>query len=219
MALHRTEHLEDPGAELLTRAQTIWSQYGRTVTIVVGVAVVAGALAFFAVQSRARTEAQAGAALADANALFWQGEYKRSQDAAKSVAQQFPGTPSGIDAHRLAGDDAYWSGDFKTAVTEYQAYLQVSKSGLLADGVRRSLAYALDANRQYAEAAARYTELVGKFDRESSAEMLAAASRCQVAAGHKPEAIKLLQRLLDEYGETSYANAARVDLAELSATR
>ena len=214
---HRTEHLADPGAELIDRAQGAWRQYGRIGTIVAGIALVGGALWFFSMQSNARTEAQAGDKLADANALFWQGEYKRSQEVAKTVSQQWPDSPSGIDAHRLAGDDAYWSGDFKTAITEYQASLAKSKTGLLADGVRRSLAYSYDSNKQYAEAAARYSQLVGTFDRESSAEMLAAAARCQRDAGHKAEAAKLLQRLLDEFGETSFANEARIDLAELNA--
>jgi TolA-binding protein len=218
VTLHKSEHLHDPGAELIDRAQGLWNQYGRIVMTVVGVAAVAGALAFFTVQTRARSEAQASDKLADANALFWQGDYKRSQDMAKAVAQQWPGTPSGLDAHRLSADDAYWSGDFKTAVTEYKAYLAKSKTGLLADGVRRSLAYSLESDRQYAEAATLYTQLIGTFDRESSAEFLAAAARCQREAGHKDQAIKLLQRLLDEFGETSYANAARVDIAELAAT-
>ena len=219
MSLHRSEHLEDPGADLIDRAQSLWGRFGRYVLIAAGVAAVAGALAFFTLQTRARTEAQAGDKLADANALFWQGDYKRSQDVAKTVAQQFPGTPSGLDAHRLSGDDAFWSNDFKTAITEYKAYLAKSSTGLLADGVRRSLAYSLESDKQYADAAAAYVQLVGKFDRESSAEFLAAASRCQVAAGHRDEAAKLLQRLLDEFGETSFANPARVDLAELTATR
>ena len=218
MTLHRTEHLADPGAELIDRAQSLWSRYGRIVMIVAGVVAIGGVLAFFTTQTRARAEAQASEKLADANALFWQGDYKRSQDAAKTVAQQFPGTPSGLDAHRLTGDDAFWSNDFKTAVTEYKAYLAKSGSGLLADGVRRSLAYALESDKQYSEAAAAYVQLVGKFDRESSAEFLASAARCQTAAGHKDEAAKALQRLLDEFGETSLANAARIDLAELTAT-
>lgn len=216
--VHRTEHLTDPGAELIDRAQSIWGRYGRIALIAAGVVVVGGALAFFTMQTRARSEAQASEKLADANSLFWQGDYKRSQDVAKTVAQQFPGTPSGVDAHRLAGDDAFWSNDYKTAITEYKAYLAKSSTGLLAQGVRRSLAYALESDKQFGDAAAAYVQLVGAFDRESSGEMLAAAARCQKAAGHKDEAAKSLQRLLDEFGETSFANAARIDLAELTAT-
>src|SRR5262249_45370658 len=158
------------GAELLDRAQGMWNQYGRVIMAVAAVAAVAGALTFFTMQTRARSESQASDKLADANALFWQGGYKRSPDMAKAVAQPCPATPSDIAAHRPSGDDAYWSGDFKTAITEYKAYLAKAKKGLLADGVRRSLAYALESNRQFTEAASLYTGLVGAFDRESSAE-------------------------------------------------
>ncbi len=217
MALHRAEQLHDPGAELLDRASALWSRYGRITAIVVGAIVVAGGIALLAIQSRARTEDQAADRLADANVLFWQGEYKRSADVAKTVADQFPGSPSGIDAHRLAGDDAYWSGDFKTAIREYQTYLNRSKSGLLADIVRRSLAYSLECNKRYADAAAAYTQLVGTFDRETSAEFLADAARSEREAGHNPEAVRLLNRLLDEYGETSYSGPARIQIAELQA--
>jgi len=218
VTLHRSEHLEDPGADLLDRAQGLWNRFGRIALIVVAVVAAGGALAFFTAQAKTRSEAQAGDKLADANTLFWQGDYKRSQEVAKTVSQQWPNTPSGLDARRLSGDDAYWTGDFKTAITEYKAYLAKSSSGLLADGVRRSLAYSLESAGQYADASKAYTELVGRFDRESSAEFLAAAARCERAAGHNAEAAKLLQRLLDEYGETSFANAARVDVAEISAS-
>ena len=219
MALHRAEHLHDPGAELLDRASNLWVRYGRVAAIVLGVVVVAGGLGFMTLQSRARSEEQAADRLADANLLFWQGEYKRSMDVAKSVADQYPSSPSGIDGHRLAGDDAYWSGDFKTAVREYQAYLSRAKTGLLADIVRRSLAYALETDKQYAPASSLYQQLVGRFDRETSAEFLMDAARSEREAGHKADAIRLLQRLTNEFGETSYGNAARIEIAELSAQR
>ncbi|TMQ71286.1 MAG: hypothetical protein E6K80_06060 [Candidatus Eisenbacteria bacterium] len=122
------------------------------------------------------------------------------------------------------GDDSYWNGvlrsqsaDFKTAISEYRAYLNREKSGVLADAVRRSLAYALESDKQFAEAAKAYEQLVGAFDRESSAEFLTAAARCDQAIGRKDEAIRHLQRLIDEFGETSYAPPARVKIAEITA--
>ena len=218
MSTHRAAaRLEDPGAELLDRATGAWDRYGRFVLIAVAAVVVVGALVFLTARSRAASEEQAAGRLAEANVLFWQGEYARSQQLAQQVAQQYPSTPSGVDAHRLAGDDAYWNGDFKTAVQEYRAYLDKRKSGLLADAVRRSLAYALESNHQYPEAAQAYTSLVGTFDRESSAEFLAGAARSQRAAGNTAEAAKLLRRLVNEYGETTHAGLARVQLAELTA--
>jgi tetratricopeptide (TPR) repeat protein len=211
--------LQDPGADLLDRATGIWDLYGRWVLGVVAAVIVAGALVFLNMRSRASSEEQASTKLAEAHALFWQGQYPRSLEIAKQVATQYPSTRSGADARRLAGDNAFWSGDFKTAVTEYQAYLAKEKTGLLADAARRSLAYALESAKRPAEAVPIYESLVGKFDRESSGEFLAAAARCYRALNQPAEAVKRLQRLVVEFGETSYAQRGRIELAELSPPR
>ncbi len=221
----KTAQLEDPGAELLDRAQGIWERYGRIVLGAVGALAVLAVLGFFMMRSRATSESQAAAKLAEANMLFWQGQYDRSLEIAKQVSTQFGSTPSGIDAHRLAGDDLYWNAmllnqpeKYKESVTEFRAYLAKAKPGVLADAARRSLANALESDKQYEEAAKTYEQIVGKLGRESSSEFLLAASRCYVALGKKADAAKNLQRIIDEFGDTSYAASARVKLAEIQVT-
>ena len=118
----------------------------------------------------------------------------------------------------MIGDSYYWRsqpGDFDKAVDAYKKYLGKQSTGLVASSVKRSLAYALESAGKPAEAAPLYLELAGVFDRESSGEMLSAAARALLAAGKKDEAVKPLDRLLAEYGETSFAQRARVQLAEL----
>jgi tetratricopeptide (TPR) repeat protein len=217
LTVPKSARLEDPGAQLLSRASALSERYGRIALVVLGALVAIAAVAFLTLRSRAASEAEAAGRLAQANMFYWQGEYPRSLEMARQVYQQYGSTPSGLEAHRLAGDNAYWDGDFKTAVSEYQTYLARQKKGLLADAGRRSLAYALESNKQYAEAAPVFESLVGVFDRESSAECLAAAARCYRALNQPAEAVKRLQRVVDEFGETSYANMAQVELAELSA--
>jgi TolA-binding protein len=216
LTVRRRARLEDPGAELLTRGAVLWERYGRIALGVLAAIAVAGAVTLLTIRSRRTAESAAAGRLSEANALYWQGDYTRSLEVARQIAQQYPSTPSGRDAHRLAGDNAYWEGDFKTAITEYRAYLDKVKTGVLADAARRSLAYSLESNRQFAEAAAGYEALVGVFDRESSAEFLMGAARCYRAANQPAEAVKRLQRIGDEFGETSYANAARTLQAELA---
>ena len=216
LSARRSARLEDPGADLIASVGGFWDRYGR---IVLGVGIGAaaiGAIVFLTLRSRAASESQAAGRLAEASVLYWQGDYARSLQLAKQVAQEFPSTASGNDAHRLAGDNAYWDGDFKTAVTEYRAYLSKQKTGILADAARRSLAYALESNKQYPEAATEYEGLVGKLDRESSAEFLADAARSYRAANRPADAKKALQRLIDEFGDTTFADRARIDLAELN---
>lgn len=213
----KTAHLSDPGGELVDQVVGFWERYQRVILGAAAVIVVVAAGTFFTMRSRASQEDEAAGKLAEANVLFWQGDYPHAQQLAKQVAEQFGGTPSGVDAHRLAGDAAFWAGDFKTAVTEYQQYLSHQKNGLLAHAARRSLAYALESSQQFAPAVPIYDQLVGIFDRESSAEFLMAAARCEQRLGQSAEAAKRLQHLLDEYGDTSPAGRAREMMGELGA--
>jgi tetratricopeptide (TPR) repeat protein len=182
--------------------------------MVLGGIVAVGAIAFFFLRSRSAAEEQAAGKLAEASAHYWQGDYPRSLTLSKEVYQQYPSAPSGIEAHRLAGDNAYWNGDYKTAISEYQTYLGKMKSGILADAARRSLAYAFEGDKQYQEAARTFEGLVGKLDRESSAEFLAAAARNYRSLNRPADADRSLKRLVDEFGETSLAPLARIELAE-----
>jgi tetratricopeptide (TPR) repeat protein len=213
----KAAHLDDPGAETLERLTSTWDRYGRLILGVVAAAIAIGAVTFMVLRNRAAREEQAASALAEANVLFWQGDYARSLERATQVAQQYGSTPSGIEAHRLAGDDAFWSGDFKGAVAHYRRYLDKNKSGLLADAGRRSLAYALESSGDYVEAAKTYESLIGRFDRVSSAEFLSAAARSYRLANQPAEALARLRRLESEFGETTYARDARIQIAELTA--
>src|SRR5262249_48444 len=152
--------------------------------------------------------------LAEASIYYFQGDLPKAEQMGKQVADQYGTTWSGNDAHRLVGDAAYWSSDFKTAIAEYRRYLARDKSGPLADAVTRSRPYAPESDHENAEAVTTYESLVGKMDRESSAEFLAGAARCERALGHRDEARKQLQRLISEYAETSYARLARIEAAE-----
>jgi len=210
--------LEDEGAALLDRMSGLWDRYGKIALGVLGALVVAGAVLFFTMNSRRNAEEQAASRLAEATLYYFQGDLQRARETARQVAEQFPNTMSGHDGHRLMADAAFWSNDYKTAVAEYRRYLAKAPKGVLADAANRSFAYALENDAQPAEAAKLFETLVGKFDRESSGEFLAAAARCYRAAGDQAGAKRNLDRLVAEFGETSYARAARLTLAELSVT-
>jgi len=235
LATKKHTRLEDPGAELLDRLTGYWDRFGRLATSVVGAIVAVAVIGLLYLRAQSGTEEKAAGKLAEADILFWQGYYPRSYDAAQQVIKLYPGTRSAIEAHRLAGDDAYWRGepgDFQKSVDEYRAYLKHHRSGLLADAARRSLAYALESNAavlgsqgrsaeaegQLREAASTYEGLVGKFaDRESSAEFLFGTARCYRQLNQPQEAAKRLKRLVDEFGDTAISGRARIELAEVTA--
>jgi predicted negative regulator of RcsB-dependent stress response len=215
----KAAHLDDPGAKLIDSLTSIWNRFGIAAIITLVVIVVVAGGAFLVQRSRAADEQDAAGKLAEANVYFWRGAYDRSLQAAREVSGQWPGAPSGVDALRLAGDSYFWMGNYKEAAAQYEQYLAKRKSGLLTDAVRRSLAYTLETNQQPKEAAAAYEGLVGKFDRESSAEFLYAAARCYLQLKQPGEADLRLKRLVDEYGETTYALRARIQRAELAAAQ
>lgn len=224
--MRRSARLEDPGAELLDRVGGWWDDYGRIALIALGVVAVVVVGVVFTMRSRASAESQASAELMKADLLFWQGDYPHALQSARQTYQQYPGTPSGADAHRIAGDSQFWQANFKDAIAEYRQYLDRVKKGPLADAGRRSMAYALEGQgggvqpspAALQEAEKTYLSLVGAFDRESSAEFLMGASRCAAAQHHTADQVADLQRVDREFGETSYANRARLALAELQAS-
>ena len=212
----RKNAIEDPGAELLDRATGLWEQYGRTTLYVVVGVLVLGIAGYYWKTGQDRRENSAAEKLAQANELFWRADYDRSRQIAQEVSKQFSGTPSGTDALRISGDNSYWRGNWKEAIADYKAYLKANNSGLIASTVKRSLAYALESDGQYAEAVPLYTSLVGVFERESSGEMLFAAARCQLALQKREEAKALLQRVVDEFPDSSFQLQARIELGRMA---
>jgi tetratricopeptide (TPR) repeat protein len=207
----------DDGAELLDRLGNWWGDSQRIVLAALAAVAVIGGGAYLYLRSQTTQEDQASGQLAEASVVFWQGDYNRALQVAKQAYTQYPTAPSGIDAHRVAGDAEFWLGDFRNAVAEYRRYLDKTKGGDLANAARRSLAYALESNGQTQDAAKTYDALVGVFDRASSAEMLTDAARCYRRLGQPAEAIKRLERVDREFGETYYAQVARIEMAELKA--
>ncbi len=212
----RKNAIEDPGAELLDQATGMWERYGRIALYVVVGVLVLGIAGYYWKSGQDRRENSAAEKLAQANELFWRADYDRSRQIAQEVSKQYGGTPSGTDALRISGDNAYWRGNWKEAVVDYRAYLKANNSGLIASTVKRSLAYSLESDGQLAEAATLYTGLVGVFERESSGEMLVAAARCQIALKKPDEAKALLQRVIDEFPDSSFQLQARIELGRLS---
>ena len=218
LATQRRTHIEDPGAEFVDRLTNYWDRYGRITLAALGVVAAAALVGFFTLRARGAAENEASGQLTEASFFFWQGDYARSLQVAKQLTEQFPGTWSGVDALRIAGDDCFWTGDYKSSVDYYRRYLDKVRGGVVHDAARRSYAYALESDRQYKAAADVFESLVGKFDRESSAEFLGGAARCYRELGQVEEAAKRLRRILDEFGETSQAISARVRLGELGQT-
>src|SRR5262249_37188689 len=108
-----------------------------------------------------------------------------------------------------------WLGQFKDAAVSYRKYLEHARPGQLEDGARRSLAYALESDRQFDEAGKIFLDIAPRLDRESAADAFMGAARCARASGKNAEAAALARRVVGEYGDTSPARMARVYQAEI----
>jgi tetratricopeptide (TPR) repeat protein len=217
LSTQKSRSLGYQGAEQIEQVQAWWARYSKIVLGTLAAVVVVVAALVFTQRTRAVQEGAAAGKLAEASVYYWQQDYPRCLELAKQIVTQYPSTPSGLEAHRLVADASFWNGDFKNAITEYRKYLEHMKQPVFANAARRSLAYALESDGQRLEAAKEYEGLVGKFDRNSSAEFLVAAARCYRGMNRPADALERLKRVDLEFGETSYANQARLEMGELAA--
>ncbi len=211
--------MDEFGMDGLDRLRHYWELNQKLILGMLGVVLAAAIIGFFTWRARIEASSSAAGRLAEASVQFWQGNYQGSLGIAQQVAGQHGGTPAGVDAWRLIGDNQYWLGQFKDAAASYRKFLDRRKRGVLADAVRRSLAYALESDRQFDEAARIYLDLATRLDRESAADCLLGAARCLRAAGRAAEAANLYRRVASDFGETGSARMARIYLAETSVTR
>ena len=180
-----------------------------------GALVVIAAGGYYAMRTRNAQEDQAAGMLAEAQVMFWQGDYSAGHRAGEARVR--PVSRHAQRPRRAPTDGRLRStgaGNFKGAIAEYQKYLALQKSGALADAARRSLAYAYESAGS-TPTPRRSTSLVGVFDRESSAEFLLAAHAAASSSSRGADATQSLKRLLDEFGDTPQATRAREMIGEL----
>ena len=154
----RAQRCEDPGAEMVDQLTVLWERYGRIVPRACSrPSWRSPASSYYHAPQNETQKNAASEKLAEANVLFWQGDYDRSQDRGQGgrrlvrLHRQRASTPTASRATTPTG-----GATSRPRSTEYKAYLAREAQGMVADAVRRSLAYALESDKQYAEAAKLY---------------------------------------------------------------
>src|SRR5204862_4398168 len=114
----RSTALQDPGAEMVDRITGLWERFGRiALAALAGIAVI-GVVAWLTVRHNADQENQASKALVESDYLFRRGELERARSTAEQTEKTFAATSTGNDAHRIAGDASFWTGNSKNAPTD-----------------------------------------------------------------------------------------------------
>jgi tetratricopeptide (TPR) repeat protein len=191
----------------------------RIVLGVVGVAAALALVSFLWLRTRADAEAKASGKMAEASALYWRGEYGPLIQRANDIKREYGGTKAATEAERMLGDAYFWQGDFKKSAEAYEGYLKKAPSGSqLRPGVERSMAQALESQKEYAKAAAIYERLASvDGPRDVRGELYYAAGRARQEAGDLVKAKAIYQKLTVELGDTPSAGDAEIALGELEA--
>jgi len=185
--------------------------------IAIGLAVVAAGI-WFAVSARERRETFARRELAQARQSAEAGNLPLAASDLSRVVSSFGGTSAGQEAQLVLAEVRLRQGQGALAASELQDFV--------AGGVKpqyRTQAYELlglaleqtgrfDAAGRAFEDGARLALAQYKY---LSASLLLSASRAYAAAGDTAAAVRALEQLAAEFGETSGAQEARLRLAEL----
>jgi tetratricopeptide (TPR) repeat protein len=218
--LHLTRRQrEDPLVATWVRGRDWLGSNGRIVAWVLGGLALAALVAVVWTRSRAQAEQRAANSLAEAQALYWRGDYPTLLARADEVRKNYGGTQAATEALRLKGDAFFWQGDFKSAAQNYEQYIKENRTeSAYRKGVRRNLAQAYESDNQGRKAAELYEEMAGEpGPRVLTAELYVSAARAWRAAGDPAKAKALYQKVSNEYTDTVFGADADIALGEMEA--
>lgn len=137
----------------------------------------------------------------------------------KIVADEFPGTDSGLFARYRQGSTYLALGEPKGAVDAFQQVIDNGGSSLYGDMARLGLAEAHVQNGAYDQAIAGFSELAQKKDGPVPVDgVLSRLARTYIEAGKTADAQRTLTKLVDEFPDSPFTADARKTLDELKKT-
>lgn len=189
---------------------------GRVLAIGAGVLLLAtlGPLVWSGMQEKA--EAEAGAALFQAQNLYFSGNYAQALPQLQSVTQRFGGTPSGQGAWLFVGNCQLALGQTAEAENAYRKFLAKSGSEAVdrAAGFR-GVAAALVAQSKQAEGAVQFVKAAELVGNPSAVSDWMNAGRAFEAAGDKTQALRAFRTVITQYSDNPKTQEARVRVEEL----
>lgn len=220
MATSAAEPTATPAAETAESGNLLaWFQARqRTLTVVGGVILLVGVVAWYVVEAGRRKQAQAMNALDQARASIESGNYPEASTALQKVTQTYAGTDAAYEATLALNQVRMMSGQSKLAVDELTKFVATNPPGAFGSAAEAHLAMALENTGKAADATAHYlksAELAPETYRKIDA--LLNAARTYRAAGKDKEAAALLEDLIKKYPKEQAGVAeAQVRLAEIT---
>jgi tetratricopeptide (TPR) repeat protein len=213
----KKEMKEDKLVTFVFRVNELFQKYTNQFLIGIGVVVVAGVLVYFYINSKANQEREAGVLLGQADLQLRIGNTKQALSGLDMVTRRFPETKAGKRAIFLLGDAYFQSKEFELAKSAFERYLSQGKEPLLKASAQAGIAQCyletgdlLLAGDGFLKAASMTTE---DFMKQ---EYLFSAARVFSKTEQKEKAKEIYQQLLDKYPQSTQAQQARLNLAEMS---
>ncbi|MCJ7509192.1 MAG: tetratricopeptide repeat protein [candidate division Zixibacteria bacterium] len=213
----KKEMKEDKLVTLTFRITELFQKYTNQFLVGIGVVVVAGVLVYFYINSKANQEREASVLLGQADLQLRIGNTKQALSGLDMVTKRFPETKAGKRAIFLLGDAYFQSREFQLAKSAFERYLSQGKEPLLKASAQAGIAQCyletgdlLLAGDSFLKAASMTTE---DFMKQ---EYLFSAAWVFSRTGQKEKAREVYRELLDKYPQSTQAQQARLNLAEMS---
>jgi len=233
-------HLKENELQNLARqAREAYEGRRRETTILVGIAVVVGAVAIGYIAWRERVQSKAHALLAEAvvvldapispppapgtpaQGLRFATERERAQSALtklKAAADAYPSTDAGLYARYQEGATWMTLGNPTQAAAVYQQVID-RDSGIYGQMARLGLAEAQVRGGQYDQAIKAFQDLSQRKDGPLPVDgILMQLGRAYLDAGKRTEAQQTFNRLVEEFPESPYNGDAKRELETLKAS-
>jgi len=125
----------------------------------------------------------------------------------RTIVNNYGGTEGGNLARYYLGNAYYLAGSYQDALESYRDFSP--GDDLLSAGAKAGEGAALEALKQYAEAAKAFEAAArANPDGVLAPEHLNSAARCLALSGNKEEAVELLKKLKEDYPKSAFAREA-----------
>jgi predicted negative regulator of RcsB-dependent stress response len=190
----------------------------RVVTIVAVVLAVAAGGIWFAVSARQRRETFARRELTQARQAAEAGNLPLAASDLARIVGSFGGTSAGQEAKLVLAEVRLRQGQAALAATELREFVESGIKPAYRPQAYELLGFALEQSDQPGAAGRAFEDGADAAEAEYrylSASLLLNASRSYGTAGDTVAAVRVLERIQRDFGETSAAQEAQLRLAEL----
>ena len=208
---------EDKFVTFYLQAQDYLNQHARNILMGTGVVVILIVASVIFSKTRAQKEQSSSVELTKGRIEYSTGNYSAAIDILKNLIDVYGNTTSGKAGIFYLADAYFQSGNYVNAEKYFQKYLDEADNDILSPSAMSGLAACFEQEGNYEMAAQKYRESADKYSKGFQApENYYNAARCYKLAGNVAEAKILLEKLIDQYPNSTYKNKAEISLAEMN---